>query len=93
MCEKLAPGAVKTSRPKFFSTPIIFKTLHKVNNRPVGENSPHLVTLTVIYILAKQNKGRIRRRSVLKSFGQKNFFFQVKNFPNEISYERSTKTN
>jgi hypothetical protein len=29
-----------------WATSVIFKKLPKVNNRPMGENSPHLVTLS-----------------------------------------------
>jgi hypothetical protein len=38
---------VKKSCPKFEATSVIFKKLSKENNRPMGENSPYLVTLLV----------------------------------------------
>jgi hypothetical protein len=33
------------SSPKIWDTSVIFKLLPKVNNYPLGENSPNLVTL------------------------------------------------
>jgi hypothetical protein len=34
--------------PKIYATAVIFKTLPKENNRPIGKNSPNLVTLVGI---------------------------------------------
>jgi hypothetical protein len=41
-------------RPKIWATPVIFKKLPKVKNRPKCENSPKVVTLilTVLQLLA-----------------------------------------
>jgi hypothetical protein len=36
---------VENSTLKFWATSVIFKKLLKVNNHPIGENSPNLVTL------------------------------------------------
>jgi hypothetical protein len=38
-------AAEKKSNPNFWATVVIFKTLSEGNNRPIGENSPNLVTL------------------------------------------------
>jgi hypothetical protein len=38
---------VEESSPKFLPTFVIFKKVPKVNNRPIGEISPNLVTLVV----------------------------------------------
>jgi hypothetical protein len=36
---------VKKVAEKIWATSVIFKKTPKVNNRPIGENSPNLVTL------------------------------------------------
>jgi hypothetical protein len=38
------------SSPKFWTTSVFFKKLPKENNRPKGENSPNLVTLSETYV-------------------------------------------
>jgi hypothetical protein len=40
----------ESSRPKFLATALIFEKLPKENYRPIGENSPNLVTLLGIDI-------------------------------------------
>jgi hypothetical protein len=35
----------KRVSPQYWTTCVIFKMLPKVNNRPIGEHSPNLVTL------------------------------------------------
>jgi hypothetical protein len=35
--------------PKIRATSVIIKKLPKVNNHPIGENSPNLVTLSVVH--------------------------------------------
>jgi hypothetical protein len=42
--------AVESSYPNFFVTLVIFKNAH-VNNRPLVENSPNLVTLSEEHII------------------------------------------
>jgi hypothetical protein len=39
---------VEKSSQKMRATFLVFKTLPKVNNHPMGENSPNLVTLLLI---------------------------------------------
>jgi hypothetical protein len=41
---------VEKSSPKICATSVIFKTLPKENNPPLGENSPKLVTLIVTLV-------------------------------------------
>jgi hypothetical protein len=41
------------SRTKMRATSVIFKKLSLANNRPLGENSPNLVTLIDSYIFMK----------------------------------------
>jgi hypothetical protein len=36
---------VERRSPKIFDTSLIFEKMLKVNNHPIGENSPNLVTL------------------------------------------------
>jgi hypothetical protein len=38
---------MQQSSPEMRGTSVILKTLTKVNNHPLGENSPNLVTLPV----------------------------------------------
>jgi hypothetical protein len=40
---------VEKSDPKGWVPSVIFKKLHKENYRPIGENSPDLVTLLAKY--------------------------------------------
>jgi hypothetical protein len=42
---KYITGTVEKDGPKICATSLIFKPLPKVKNRPIGENSPNLVTL------------------------------------------------
>jgi hypothetical protein len=44
---KIMPKQV--SKPKCSATSVIFIKLPKVNNRPIGENSPNLVTLNITF--------------------------------------------
>jgi hypothetical protein len=46
LCQnKLTFFNVKKVAEKIWATSVIFKKTPKVNNRPIGENSPNLVTL------------------------------------------------
>jgi hypothetical protein len=40
-------GPTEKSSPEICANYVIYKPLPKVNNSPLGENSPNLVTLTV----------------------------------------------
>jgi hypothetical protein len=44
------------SRPKIWAASEIKKKLANVNNRPMGENSPNLVTQKILLGKALQNK-------------------------------------
>jgi hypothetical protein len=46
ICQLLCTtGTMEKSSPKICATSVNFKALPKVNNRPIVENSPNLVTL------------------------------------------------
>jgi hypothetical protein len=47
---------VQKSSPKNWASFEIFQKLPKVNNRPMGENSSNLVTLTITDIKLKKGK-------------------------------------
>jgi hypothetical protein len=47
-------GAVEKSSLKICTTSVILKPLPKVNNRPIGENSPKLVTLLLSCLSGKE---------------------------------------
>jgi hypothetical protein len=48
---------MEISSPKIWAISVIFTKLPKVNNDPIGENSPDLVTLNVTYSAQKKSQG------------------------------------
>jgi hypothetical protein len=54
---------VKKRNPKVSATSVIFKKISKVNNHPMGENSPNLVTL----VAGKRTEIRIMRMKEKKA--------------------------
>jgi hypothetical protein len=57
---------MKIVAQKIWATSVIFNKLYRVNNRPIGENSPNLVTLVIFSPRTQASQGNLNQVQLLR---------------------------